>query len=64
MVQTFMVPPNLEDELPQDGLAQIQSSVDDHGAELDEQHGQEGLRNLVLRQAGGDVSRRTVFLQE
>lgn len=43
-----MFTPNLEDELSQDGLAQIQSSVNDHGAELDEQHGQEGLRNLVL----------------
>lgn len=39
---------NLEDEFSQDGLAQVQGSVDDHGAELDEQHHQKGLRNLVL----------------
>lgn len=39
---------NLEDEFSQDGLAQVQGSVDDHGAELDEQHYQEGLGNLVL----------------
>lgn len=39
---------DLEDELAQDGLAEVEGSVDDHGAELDEQHHQEGLGNLVL----------------
>lgn len=39
---------HLEDEFSQNSFAQVQSSVDDHGAELDEQHHQEGLGNLVL----------------
>lgn len=39
---------DLEDEFSQYSFAQVQSSVDDHGAELDEQHHQEGLGNLVL----------------
>lgn len=63
VVRMSVFPPNLEDELSQHGLAQIQSPVDDHGAELDQQHGQEGLRNLVLRQGGGDVGRCAVLLQ-
>lgn len=53
---------NLKDEFPQNGLAQVQSSVDDHGAELDEQHHQEGLGNLVLRQGGRYVCCSTVLL--
>lgn len=38
----------LEDEFSQHSFAQVQGSVNDHGAELDEQHHQEGLRYLVL----------------
>lgn len=40
----------LEDEFSQDSFAQVQSSINDHGAELDEQHDQEGLGDLVLWQ--------------
>lgn len=39
---------NLKYDFSQDGLAQVQGSVDDHGAELYEQHDKEGLRNLVF----------------
>ena len=54
---------DLEDQLPQDGLPQIESSINDHGAELDQQHYQEGFRNLVLRQGGSDVCCCRVFLK-
>lgn len=54
---------DLEDELAQDGLAQVEGPVDDHGAELDEQHDQEGLGHLVILQRGGYVSCSRVFLR-
>lgn len=41
---------DLEDELAQHGLAEVERAVDDHGGELDEQHDQEGLWHLVIRQ--------------
>lgn len=39
---------HLENTLPQQGLLQIEGPVHDHGAKLDEQHNQEGLRNLIF----------------
>ena len=53
---------HLKYELSQYSLAEVQSSVDDHGAKLDEQHHQEGLGDLVVRQRGGDVCCSAVFL--
>ena len=52
----------LKYELSQYSLTEIQGSVNDHGAELDEQHHQEGLWDLVVRQRGGDVCCSAVFL--
>lgn len=49
---------DLEDELAQYGLTEVERAVDHHGGELDEQHDQEGLWDLVIRQGGGDVGGR------
>lgn len=55
---------NLEDEFSRDSLAQVQSSVNDHGAELDEQHHQKRFRHLVFWQRGRYISCCTVFLKQ
>jgi hypothetical protein len=39
---------HLESQLAQHGLAQVEGAVDDHGAELDQKHDQEGLWHLVI----------------
>lgn len=39
---------HLEGQLAQHSLAQVEGAVHDHGAELDQQHDQEGLGHLVV----------------
>lgn len=54
---------DLEDEFAQDRLAQVEGTVDNHGAELYEKHDQECFGHLVLGQRGGDVCCCRVFLK-
>lgn len=39
---------DLEDDLAQYGLSEIQGPVHHHGAKLDQNHDQEGSRNLIF----------------
>lgn len=39
---------HLKGQLAQYSLAQVEGTVNDHGAELDQQHEEEGLRHLVI----------------
>lgn len=54
---------HLENTLSQQGLLQVEGPVYYHGTKLDEQHNQEGLWNLILRQWLCDVDCCRVFLQ-
>lgn len=53
---------DLEDDLPHDGLSEVEGPVHHHGAELDQNHDQEGTGDLVLRQRRRNVRRR-MFLK-
>ena len=53
---------HLEHALSQQGLLEVERTVHDHGAELQQQHHQEGLGHRVLRQRLREVHRTAVFL--
>lgn len=53
---------DLEDDLPHHSLSEVEGPVHHHGAELDQDHDQEGSRHLVLRQWRGNIC-RWVFLK-
>lgn len=54
---------DLKHTLPKQRLFQVKGPVHYHGPELDQQHHQEGLRDLVFGQGLGDVGRSGVFLK-